>query len=107
MANTRKSAKRAIQAKTRQARNQTVRSATRTAVRTALDAIKTQDVTKAQEAYKSAVKALSKAASKGALPKGRAARKVSRLTHFVKKALPAMFAANAAKKAPAAASKSK
>ncbi len=88
MANTRQSAKRAKQAKARQSRNTIVRSATRSAVKNALEAIQTKDLAKAQAAYKAAVKALSKAASKGAMPKTRAARKVSRLTAFVKKALP-------------------
>jgi small subunit ribosomal protein S20 len=88
MANTRTSTKRARQADKRQERNTVVRSATRSVLKTALDAIKTKDLAKAQTAYKSAIKALSKAASKGAIPKGRAARKISRLTHLAKKTLP-------------------
>lgn len=88
MANTRTSTKRARQANQRQTRNTMVRSATRTVLKQALDAIKTKDMAKAQAAYKSAVQALSKAASKGAIPKGRAARKISRLTHLAKKTLP-------------------
>lgn len=88
MANTRKSTKRAVQAKTRQTRNTTVRSATRSAVRNVLEALKTKDAAKVKEAYGQAIKSLSKAASKGAMPKGRAARKISRLTHFLKKNLP-------------------
>ena len=89
MANTRKSTKRAAQAKVRQARNTIVRSATRSAVRTVVDALKTKDATKVKAAYTQAIKALSKAATKGAIPKGRASRKISRLTHFLKKNLPA------------------
>lgn len=85
MANTRKSTKRAGQAKKRQARNILVRSATRSVLRTALDAV-TKKADKAQDAYLAAVKALSKAASKGAIPKGRAARKISRLTRMAQKA---------------------
>ena len=88
MANTRTSTKRARQADKRQERNTIVRSATRSVLKQALDAIKAKDVSKAQAAYKSAIKDLSKAASKGAIPKGRAARKISRLTHLAKKALP-------------------
>ena len=88
MANTRKSTKRAGQAKKRQAQNTLVRSATRSALKQALEAVKNKDVAKATAAYKSAIKALSKAASKGAIPKGRASRKISRLTAFAKKALP-------------------
>jgi small subunit ribosomal protein S20 len=91
MANTRQSTKRARQAKDRQARNTIVRSATRTALRNALTAIQQKDVAKATEAYKSAVKALSKAATKGGIPKGRAARKISRLTLLAKKTLPAVL----------------
>lgn len=94
MANTRQATKRAGQADRRQTRNTIIRSATRTALRGALDAIKTKDLAKAQAAYKEAVKALSKAASKGALPKGRAARKVSRLTQLAKKTLPNILGAS-------------
>jgi small subunit ribosomal protein S20 len=88
MANTRKSGKRAGQATKRQSRNIIVRSATKTALRDALAAIQSKDLSKAKDAYLAAVKALSKAASKGGIPKGRAARKISRLTLFAKKALP-------------------
>jgi len=89
MANTRKSTKRAVQAKARQERNTMVRSATRSAVKAVLEAIKTKDTAKVKEAYNGAIKALSKAASKGAIPKGRASRKIGRLTHFLKKTAPA------------------
>lgn len=88
MANTRKSTKRAGQTVKRQARNTVVRSATKTALRDALAAIQTKDVAKTKDAYMAAIKALSKAASKGGIPKGRAARKISRLTKFVTKTLP-------------------
>ena len=88
MANTRTSAKRARQADKRQSRNQIVRSATKTAVKNAVDVLKSKDVAKAKEAYTAAIKALSKAASKGSIPAGRAARKISRLTLFIKKNLP-------------------
>jgi small subunit ribosomal protein S20 len=89
MANTRQSTKRAKQANQRNARNTVVRSTTRSALTVALEAIRTKDADKAKAAYKAAIKALGKAASKGALPKRRAARKISRLTLLVKKALPA------------------
>ena len=92
MANTKTATKRARQALTRQGQNQIVRSSTRTCVRGALDAIKGKDPVQAKAAYVLAVKALSKAASKGAIPKGRAARKISRLTLFTKKTLPAALA---------------
>jgi len=89
MANTRQSTKRAKQAKKRNLQNQTIRSAARSSLTLALNAIKTKDVEKAKAAYQAAVKTLSKAASKGAIPKTRAARKVSRLTLLTKKILPA------------------
>ena len=91
MANTRQSTKRAKQAKRRQTRNQIVRSASRSVLKTALDAIRTKDAAKAKTAYAEAIKALSKAASKGAIPKGRASRKVSRLTHLAKKVMPELL----------------
>jgi ribosomal protein S20 len=43
------------------------------------------------------VKSLTKAASKGAIPKSRAARKVSRLTLLAKKLLPEAVKGHAAK----------
>jgi small subunit ribosomal protein S20 len=89
MANTRTATKRARQAIRRQAQNQVIKSSTKTAIRGALAAIKAKDATQAHQAYLGAVKALSKAASKGAIPKRRAARKISRLTHLTKKVLPA------------------
>lgn len=94
MANTRKSTKRAKQANKRTVQNQTVRSATKTALRGALEAIKAKDASKAKDAYKEAIRALSKAASKGSIPAGRAARKISRLTQFAKKVLPASVGAS-------------
>ena len=93
MANTRTSTKRAKQALTRQSRNQVTRSATRTAIKGAMDAIKKKDQAQVQATYLNAVRALSKAASKGAIPKARAARKISRLTLFVKKNVPAAIPA--------------
>ncbi len=97
MANTKTATKRARQALRRQAQNQTVRSATRTSIRSALEAIKSKDLTQAKEGFAKAIKALSKAASKGAIPKGRAARKISRLTLFAKKTLPNLLTSAKAK----------
>jgi small subunit ribosomal protein S20 len=91
MANTRTAAKRARQANARQERNVLVRGATRGTLKAAVDALKSKDASKAAEAYKQAIRALSKAASKGAIPKGRAARKISRLTLLAQKALPDSF----------------
>ena len=61
------------------------------------DAIREKDLGKAKLAYANAVKALSKAASKGGIPQGRAARKISRLTHFAKKVLPNLLSDTAKK----------
>ena len=88
MANKRQSAKRATQAVKRQAKNSTVKSATKTAVKKAIEAVQQKDMGKAKEAYMLAVKALSKAASKGTIPKARASRKIGRLTILAKKLLP-------------------
>ena len=92
MANTRTAAKRARQAIRRQAQNQIVKSTTRTSLRNVVEAIKTKDVAKTKETYNQAVKALSRAASKGTIPKTRAARKISRLTRLAQKTVPAAFA---------------
>jgi small subunit ribosomal protein S20 len=89
MANTRTAAKRARQAIRRQATNQVTRSKTRTLLKTAMDAIQGKDVALAKAAFENAIRALSKAASKGAMPKGRASRKISRLTRFTQKTAPA------------------
>src|SRR4051812_5558590 len=97
MANTRKSTKRAEQAVRRNERNTMIRSSTRTAVRSALEALKSKDLEKARGAFQAAVRALSKASSKGAFPPGRTARKISRLTLFAKKVLPALIPAQKSK----------
>lgn len=91
MANTRQSAKRARQAERRQERNQIIRAATRTAVKGALEAVVKKDLNAAKEGYRKAIRALDKAASKGAIPKGRASRKMSRITFFARKLLPELF----------------
>jgi small subunit ribosomal protein S20 len=98
MANKRQSTKRAGQAEKRQARNTTVRTATKTAVKKAVEAVQAKDLGKAKEAYLAAVKALSKAASRGVLPKTRASRKISRLSLLAKKLLPEALPISAGKK---------
>ena len=88
MANTRQSTKRARVEQKRTDQNQINRSLTKTSVRLAVAAIAGSakgDVKIAQAAYLEAIKALAKAASKGAIPRGRAARKISRLTLLAKK----------------------
>lgn len=97
MANTRSSSKRARQAVKRQAHNTVIRSSTRSALRIALEAVKSKDLDKAKAAYISAVKSLSKAASKGAIPKGRASRKISRLTQLAKKTIPTLISGSGRK----------
>ncbi len=92
MANTRQSAKRARQNDKRRTQNTLARAGTRSALRVAAQAILAKDLPKAKEAYLKAVKTLSKAASNGALPKQRAARKISRLTLLAKKTLPELIA---------------
>ncbi len=95
MANTRTSAKRARQAVTRQRQNQAIKGATKSKIKRAMEALnnKAADTSAAatQLAYKNAVRALSKAASKGTLPKKRAARKISRLTRLAQKTRPEVF----------------
>jgi small subunit ribosomal protein S20 len=88
MANTRQSAKRAKQNQKRNKLNHETRSATKTAVKAAFDALKVagaEGEKKAKDAYLNAIKSLSKAASKGVIPKKRASRKISRLTTFINK----------------------
>ncbi len=98
MANKRQSTKRAGQALKRQARNTTVRTATKTAVKKAVEAVQSKDLGKAKEAYLAAVRALSKAASRGVLPKTRASRKISRLSLLAKKLLPESLPVSTGKK---------
>jgi small subunit ribosomal protein S20 len=88
MANTRSSAKRARQENKRSVRNTKNRSATRTAVKNLMDLVPSKDAAKVKDAYTSAIKSLSKAASKGVIPRTRAARKIARLTALIKKSLP-------------------
>ena len=87
MANKKQAAKRSIQSDKRSIRNNTVKTATKTAVKKAIEAIQTKGNGQT-DAYMLAIKALSKAASKGAIPKGRASRKISRLTLLAKKLAP-------------------
>ncbi len=88
MANTRQSAKRARQALKRRDRNQLVSSATKSAVKKAITLITGKDAAAAKDAYKTAMQVLSKAASRGAMPGNRAARKTRRLAHLLQKTHP-------------------
>jgi small subunit ribosomal protein S20 len=98
MANKRQSGKRAKQEQKRQARNTSARSATKTVVKKAIEAVQSKDLSLAKDAYMSAIKALSKAASRGTIPKGRASRKISRLTLLAKKILPDSLPINTGKR---------
>lgn len=88
MANTRQSTKRARQERKRQTRNNLAKSKAKSVVKNAILAI-TKKTNDSAEAYLAAVRALSKAASRGVIPKQRAARKISRMTLLAKKANPA------------------
>ena len=88
MANTRQAAKRARQADQRRDRNRVVKVTTKKALKKVITAIAKKDTATGPAAYVEAIKKLSTAASKGVIPKGRAARKISRLTKLAKKELP-------------------
>jgi small subunit ribosomal protein S20 len=66
-------------------RNRAIKSSVRTHVKTVHAAIEAKDPKAAKEALLSATVALDKAASKGALPKEAASRRVSRLAAQVHK----------------------
>jgi small subunit ribosomal protein S20 len=66
-------------------RNRAIKSAVRTQVKTVRDAIAAKDPKAAKEALAEATVALDRAASRGALPKEAASRKVSRLASQVHK----------------------
>jgi len=89
MANTRQAAKRALQSDKKFARNQKTRTITKNILRNALNVtLSTKDKSEALAQYNLAIKALGKAGTKGALPKGRVSRKISRLTRLLKKTHP-------------------
>jgi small subunit ribosomal protein S20 len=93
MPNTRQSAKRVRQTARRTDRNERIESATRTVVRLAAQALKSAaggagDV---QKTLQKASTALAKAASKGAIPAKRAARKTRRLVALARKLQPNAF----------------
>jgi small subunit ribosomal protein S20 len=66
-------------------RNRAIKSAVRTHVKTVRDAIAAKDPKAAKEALAQATVAIDRAASRGALPKEAASRKVSRLSSQVHK----------------------
>ncbi len=94
MANTRTSSKRARQNVKHYERNKIIRTSTKTAIKDMLELVgsKEADLKKVQETFLGAIKALGKAASKGAIPKKRASRKISRITALLKKLKPEALA---------------
>ena len=86
MANVKSAEKRNRQNLKRRARRSAVRASVKTAAAKAMDTIR-KDAKGATEALRSATSVLAKAAQKGSIPKGRMARKVSRLHKARNKAL--------------------
>lgn len=85
MANTKQARKRVRQAKKRRQINMSARSMMRTCLKKTVSAIAVKDVSKAEENYKAAIKAVDKMASKGIIHKNKAARHKSRLNAQIKK----------------------
>lgn len=85
MANIKSSQKKNRQRVTREARNQSRKSAMRTAVKKVRAAIGKKDVTGAESALGAAVVQLDRAASRGTVKRGTASRSVSRLVLAVNK----------------------
>lgn len=83
MANIKSAKKRILTAAKRAERNKSVKSAVKTAVKKVNAAIEAGDKAAAQETFKAAEVALTKAASKGVLHKNASSRKVSRLAKSV------------------------
>lgn len=80
MANTRSAEKQNRQAQKHRARNAHVLSSLRTSVRKFREAAAAGDAAKIKEGLTQAVKQIAKAASKGVIHKGQAARRISRLS---------------------------
>ncbi|BAU57282.1 30S ribosomal protein S20 [Halorhodospira halochloris] len=84
MANIPSAKKRAIQAEGRRKRNKSRRSEMRTSIKRVLQAVKGGDPSKAQEAYRSAVRVIDRSANRGIIHKNKAARHKSRLNDKVR-----------------------
>lgn len=80
MANTKSAEKQNRQAIRHRARNQAITSAVRTQVRKFREALSGGDAAKAKSELTAAIRAISKAASKGVIHKAQAARRISRLS---------------------------
>lgn len=79
MANSKQSAKRARVAEKKRIRNRVMRVATRSRIRQANEAIVAADAANTEEAIKSAIQSLDRAANKGIIHPNNAARRKSRL----------------------------
>jgi small subunit ribosomal protein S20 len=86
MANHKSAAKRARQAVRRQASNRNYRSQVHSSIRAVEEAVAKKDAKAAAEALRAAQPHMARAASKGAIPKKRMSRKLSRLAAQVKRA---------------------
>jgi small subunit ribosomal protein S20 len=89
VANTQSAEKRNRQSQKRRARNQHVMSSLRSQVRKLREAVAKGDAAKTKEELVAAVKAISKAASKGVIHKAQASRRISRLTRSASAPAPA------------------
>lgn len=79
MANSKSAKKRASQNVVRRDRNRNVRSSVRTKARKFVSIVEAGDASAAEASLRNAVSALDRAASKGVIPRKRAARKAGRL----------------------------
>jgi small subunit ribosomal protein S20 len=80
VANTRSAEKQNRQAQKHRIRNAHVMSTVRTSVRKVREAVASGDAQKSKDELAAAVRQIAKAASKGVIHKGQAARRISRLT---------------------------
>ncbi|MBC8450544.1 MAG: 30S ribosomal protein S20 [Chloroflexi bacterium] len=86
MAHTKSAIKRIRSSERKRQRNRTVRSATRTQIKRARQFIESGEVESATEATLQAVRLLDKAAEKGVIHRGNAARRKSRLMRALQQA---------------------
>jgi len=89
MAHTKSALKRVRQSKKRHLRNQSVKSQVRTTSRAFREALEQGAAEPAGNALRTAVRNLSRAASKGVIPKRTASRRISRLAKAAQKKLAA------------------
>jgi len=89
MAHTKSALKRVRQSKKRRLRNQSVKTQVRTTSRAFRESLEQGDAERSSSALRVAVRNLSRAASKGVLPKRTASRRISRLARAAQKKLAA------------------